>query len=198
MTASWRRSTSCSTCYCASAERRAHSRSMPARCRWRSTCRAFARTIRCRCSMRTGRCWCRCGSATERKTAAHWDLPQNLACVVMRAAAVHAVPARSGRQPVCRADRLHAGRAAVEPGRCSRIPISTASRNSPRRWQQAQAPSSSPATCCICPGCGGTRSRAGRDRRDGQLLVARRPGADDPPLHSLLHAAMTMHELPEQ
>ena len=54
----------------------------------------------------------------QTKTAAHWDLPQNLACVVAGRRRFTLVPDRSGQRSLCRADRLHVGRAAVEPGRC--------------------------------------------------------------------------------
>ena len=76
-----------------------------------------------------------------------------------RAAALHAVSARSGAQPLSRPARADARRAGGEHGRSARarpgaLPALRRGAGRARRW-----PSSSPATCSSTRRCGGIRSR---------------------------------------
>ena len=50
------------------------------------------------------------------RIAAHHDLPDNIACVVVGASALHAVSAGPARQSLHRSARLHAGRPGDQPG----------------------------------------------------------------------------------
>ena len=87
----------------------------------------------------------------------------NLGVLRGRPSPLYAVSAGAGAQSVSRAARSDAGRAGGQHGRLRRAGLRTIPAVSARRWPQGRSPSSSPATFCFIPRCGGTTSGAGID-----------------------------------
>ena len=131
------------------------------------------------------------------RIAAHHDLPDNLACVVGRASALHAVSARGTRQPLHRPAGFHARRSAHQPGRFRAARTSRVSRDSPRRSSARTWRSSGPGDAIFIPSMWWHHIES----LDAfNVLVnywwRQSPAYMDSPIGALMLALMTVRDLP--
>ena len=127
----------------------------------------------------------------------HYDISNNIACVVAGRRPLHAVPARAAGEPVRRAARVHAGRPAHQHGAARPAGLRAIPTLSRRHSPPPRSPISSRATRCSCPTCGGTTSKS---RERFNVLVNywwdETPAWQGSPFEALLHAIMAVQSLP--